>query len=127
LLIKEQEAKEREEKTIERIREEKMQRREYLRENLIPEPKEGKLAKICIRLPNSTRCVRQFSANAPLQQLYDFVESNDLHPIDILAQIEILTPFPRKEYRDKTISFEEAGLYPNASVIVEELIESDDD
>ncbi len=127
LLMKQKELEEKEKERIERDKQEKIQRREYLKENLVPEPVDGKIAKMSIRLPNGDRYIRKFDANAPLQQLYDFVESNDLQPIDILAEIVVVNTYPRREYRDKTISFEDAGLYPNASVIVEELIESDVD
>jgi FAS-associated factor 2 len=51
------------------------------------------------------------------------VESNDLDPIDLLEEIVIVNTYPRKEYRDQSITFEEAGLYPNATVIVEELFD----
>jgi FAS-associated factor 2 len=61
-----------------------------------------------------------------IQLLYDFVESNDLEPIDLLEEVVVVNTYPRKEYRDKSISFETAGLYPTATVIVEELFDDDD-
>jgi FAS-associated factor 2 len=50
----------------------------------------------------------------------------NLEPIDILDDIVIVNTYPRKEYRDKTISFEQAGLFPNATVLVEELLDEEE-
>jgi FAS-associated factor 2 len=77
-----------------------------------------------IRLPSGNRLIRKFDADSSIQALYDFVESNDLDPIDIVKDVIIVNTYPRKEYLDKSITFKEAGLFPNATVLVEE---ADDD
>ena len=60
------------------------------------------------------------------QLLYDFVESKDLTPIDVIADFVVVNTYPRKEFKDKSITFEEAGLFPNATVVIEEAFEDDE-
>ena len=55
--------------------------------------------------------------------LYDFIESHDLSPLDEDAEIVVVNTYPRKELASRTVTITEAGLYPSASVIVEELDE----
>ena len=76
-----------------------------------------------IRLPSGARLIRKFDAKSPLQSLYDFVETNDLSPIGLLSDFVIVNTYPRKEFRDKSLSFQAAGLFPNATVLVEEIDE----
>lgn len=101
-----------------------MERKEYLKQNLIPEPDAEKVefvTKMNIRLTSGTRLIRTFDALAPIQQLYDFVEIHDLEPIDLLSDFVIVNTYPRKEYHEKLVNFKDAGLFPNATVLVEEV------
>ena len=101
----------------------KLQRKFFLAASLKPEPDSSVefVTRMNIRLPNGARLIRKFDAKSTLQSLYDFVETNDLTPIDILSDFVIANTYPRKEYRDKSLTFQAAGLFPNATVLVEEL------
>ena len=105
-----------------------MKRKQQLLESLVDEPSSDTpfISKMNIRLPSGARLIRTFNASQPIQLLYDFVETNDLSPIDILSEFVIVNTYPRKEYRDKSLTFKEAGLFPNATVLVEELDPEDD-
>lgn len=50
----------------------------------------------------------------------DYVEIQDLTPIPLSSDIEIINTYPRKVIDNLELSFEEAKLVPNASVVVEE-------
>jgi FAS-associated factor 2 len=101
-----------------------LERKKNLKENLIPEPDSATtelVTKMNIRLTSGTRLIRTFDAMAPIQQLYDFVEIHDLEPIDLLSDFVIVNTYPRREFHEKTITFQDAGLFPNATVLVEEV------
>ncbi|KAJ3209686.1 FAS-associated factor 2 [Entophlyctis luteolus] len=100
-------------KELENKRENKRIRKIWLQENMIPEPPTNEtedIAKVGIRLPNGDRL-----------DLYDFIEAQDLTPIDLEADFEVINTYPRKVLTDKTISIKEAGLFPTSSVMVEEV------
>ncbi len=90
------------------------------------EPVSGNITRINIRLPSGERVIRKFDALWPIKELYDFIETKDLSPIDILADIVVVTSYPSKRYTSKEKTFREVGLYPNATVLVEEF-ENDED
>jgi hypothetical protein len=46
-------------------------------------------------------------------------------PFELVSEFIVVNPYPRQEYRDKTVSFVHAGLVPNATVIVEEEFDED--
>ncbi|KAJ3310768.1 FAS-associated factor 2 [Boothiomyces sp. JEL0838] len=122
--------KEREEKLKEiEIELKRQKKREYkleLAQNLPSEPEQkDNVANLSVRLPNGSRLTRRFDADSKIKQLHDFIESNDLDPIDLLSEFVIVNTYPRKEYTDLNITFKEAGLYPSAAVIVEEIFEDD--
>ena len=85
-----------------------------------PDSKVEFVTRMNIRLPSGMRLIRKFDATTTIQNLYDFVETNDLEPIDLLKDFVIVNTYPRKEYTDKSLTFQTAGLYPNATVLVEE-------
>lgn len=93
-----------------------------LRESIGIEPSTPPTTKISVRLPNGSRIIRSFLPTDSLLVLYDFVEAQDLAPLDLEAEFNIYNTFPRK-VADARLSFKEAGLVPNASVIVEEKID----
>ena len=107
----------------------KEQRKKDLAASLAPEPDSSVefVTRMNIRLPSGARLIRKFNATSSLQTLYDFVETNDLSPIDLMSDFVIVNTYPRKEYRDKQITFQAAGLYPNATVLVEEVDDDDDE
>ncbi|KAJ3268694.1 FAS-associated factor 2 [Terramyces sp. JEL0728] len=107
----------------------RQQKREYklqLAQNLPSEPEQkDNVANLSIRLPNGTRLTRRFDAETKIKNLHDFIESNDLEPIDLLSEFVIVNTYPRKEYTDLNLTFKDAGLYPSAAVIVEEVFEDE--
>jgi len=111
----------------ERRVEEKKRYKQKLAESLPPEPNEDECetAQLSIRFPDGSRVIRSFRADDKLQVVYDFVESKDLDPLDILSEIVLVNTFPRKEYLDKNATLKELGIYPSTSLIVEELDEDD--
>ncbi|KAI8904554.1 ubiquitin-related domain-containing protein [Entophlyctis helioformis] len=94
----------------------------FLPSLLQPEPD---LAKLGIRLPNGQRLIRRFRADDTVQLLCDFIETHDLSPLDLETDFVVVTPFPRKVFRDMSQTLRAAGLYPNASIVVEERIDDD--
>ncbi|KAJ3214026.1 hypothetical protein HDU67_002170 [Dinochytrium kinnereticum] len=100
----------------------KKRRKEELRMNLAPEPPltVKEVAKISLRLPSGERVIRRFLADEKLEILYNFIESLDLSPLSIEADIVAVNTYPRKVLLDLSQTLREAGLYPNASLIVEE-------
>jgi len=113
----------------ERKVEEKKLYKQKLAASLPPEPNEDECetAQLSIRFPDGSRVIRSFRADDKLQVVYDFVESKDLDPIDILSEIVLVNTFPRKEYIDKDQTLEALGLCPSTSLIVEEKYDDDDD
>ncbi|KAI8849474.1 hypothetical protein BC829DRAFT_182361 [Chytridium lagenaria] len=105
----------------------RMRRREELRQNLPVEPAATAkdIAKISLRLPSGERVVRRFNADDKIELVYNFIESMDLSPISIEADIVAVNTYPRKVLLDKTQTLKEAGLVPSASLIVEEKDEDD--
>ncbi|KAJ3298243.1 hypothetical protein HK104_010951 [Borealophlyctis nickersoniae] len=132
----ERERLQKEKEDAERVQREKLERRETkkqrkvrLRETLPPEPEasETDLAKLSIRFPNGERRVRRFRATDKIQLLYDYVESSDLSPLDLEAEFVVVNTYPRKMYTDLSITIQEAGLMPSASIIVEEKIPDEEE
>ncbi|KAI8904650.1 ubiquitin-related domain-containing protein [Entophlyctis helioformis] len=90
-----------------------------------PAATDSDLAKLGIRLPNGQRLIRRFRADDTVQLLCDFIETHDLSPLDLETDFVVVTPFPRKVFRDMSQTLRAAGLYPNASIVVEERIDDD--
>jgi len=111
----------------ERKVEEKRLYKQKLAASLPPEPNEDECetAQLSIRFPDGSRVIRSFRADDKLQVVYDFVESRDLDPLDILSEIVLVNTFPRKEYLDKEQTLEALGLCPSTSLIVEEKYDED--
>ncbi|KAI8913512.1 thioredoxin-like protein, partial [Gorgonomyces haynaldii] len=117
-LLQEQERLKALENEEENKRKAKIERKEALARNLEQEPTTGDICKISIRLPSGERLIRKFRADDAVSKLYDFVESKDLSPLDLMAEIVIVNTYPRKEIPRET-RFKDCGLYPNASVVVD--------
>ncbi|KAJ3301647.1 hypothetical protein HDV03_000526 [Kappamyces sp. JEL0829] len=136
LLKKEAEEKRQRELQAEQALQDEENRRQAKRERkielasaLVPEPPANAKAvtRINIRLPSGERIIRRFDATKPIQLLYDFIETKDLDPIDLLAEFVVVNTYPRKEYPDRSKTFQETGLFPNATVLVEEVVEAGSD
>ncbi|KAJ3107155.1 FAS-associated factor 2 [Phlyctochytrium bullatum] len=127
-LQREKEEEERIAREAENRIEAKKRRKEELRQNLGPEPPASAkdVAKVSIRLPSGERIVRRFLADDKLEILYDFIESLDLSPIPIEADVIAVNTYPRKTLLDRSQSLREAGLFPNASLIIEEKDDDED-
>lgn len=112
---------ERRQSVVDRVRADKLERRAMLLCNLPPEPSAAApdISKLGIRLPDGTRLIRRFIATDTLESLYDFVESHDLSPIPLESDFIIVNSYPRKVL-EASETFQQAGLCPNASVLVEE-------
>ncbi|KAJ3110174.1 hypothetical protein HK100_003130 [Physocladia obscura] len=130
LAQKEKAEEEKRQQEIANKREEKRFRKIWLQENMIPEPLASDtqdIAKVGIRLPNGDRLVRRFKATvATVQDLYNFIEAQDLSPIDLETDFDVINTYPRKVLTDKMQTIKEAGLSPSSSVMVEEVDPEDD-
>ncbi|TPX69269.1 hypothetical protein SpCBS45565_g02606 [Spizellomyces sp. 'palustris'] len=125
---KEQAAAEKAEKDREARIEAKKKRKQHLTDTLPAEPdaSESELSKLSIRLPSGERVVRRFRADDTMQNLYDFVETRDLLPLELDVDFVIVNTYPRKVYVNMEETLRNAGLVPNASLVVEEKIEEDE-
>jgi hypothetical protein len=59
--------------------------------------------------------------------LYDYIEGHDLTPFQLLNEFTVVSTYPRKQFDSRHLTFQEAGLTPNATVILEEVFGSDDE
>ncbi len=57
------------------------------------------------------------------QLLADFIEAQDLSPIPIEADFDIVNSYPRKILSDYSATIQEAGLFPNAALLIEEHVD----
>jgi FAS-associated factor 2 len=80
-----------------------------------PEAEGADAVFVSFRLPNGTKIERRFFKGRTVQVLYDFLEIQDL------ADVEILFGFPAVILTDKSLTLEDAGLYPKALVIVRKI------
>ncbi|KAJ2840304.1 Ubx domain-containing protein [Coemansia sp. 'formosensis'] len=111
------------------------------------------VCKLNLRLENGRRVVRAFPATLAMQRLFDFVETRDVasewesrgetpYGGDLLAvalpedytheyDFVLVSQFPRVVFADRQAIIKDAlvahGMWPNATLIVEPLFESDDD
>ncbi|KAJ1330603.1 hypothetical protein BSLG_009055 [Batrachochytrium salamandrivorans] len=90
---------------------------------LEPAVGEPNTTRLSIRLPSGERIIRRFKADDVVQLLWDFIETHDLQPLDLATEFVIVSPYPRRVYRDMTMTLQEAGMLPSASVVVEEKID----
>ncbi|KAJ1560756.1 hypothetical protein HK405_006065, partial [Cladochytrium tenue] len=106
----------------------KKRRRQQLRENLAAEPDAGEpdLVKISARLPGGDRVMRRFRAGDSVQTLYDFLESLELAPIPPEADVVVVTSYPRRALTERGLTLRDCGLFPSATVAVEEADEEED-
>ena len=92
-----------------------------MRNNLVEEPKDAdNISKLSIRLPSGQRLVRVFRATSFVREVYEFAEAQDLTPLPLESDFVLVKPFPRVILEDLDICLKSCGLFPNASLIVEE-------
>jgi FAS-associated factor 2 len=105
------------------IKDEKKRYQEMRIATLRPEPTSGDLTKIVFRLPDGSRSERKFLAEDTLEELYHFIDTQELH---IESDNYVLcSNYPRKVFADRSSSVKDAGLFPNGMVIVEEVWEDE--
>lgn len=77
------------------------------------------VTEIAIRLPNGKRLYRQFFCKNTIGNLYDYIESES----DGLKEgtYNLMTPFPRKTYTDRSMTLKDAELHPKAALMIHEL------
>ncbi|KAG9814516.1 UBX-domain-containing protein, partial [Aureobasidium melanogenum] len=121
-----------------------LQWRKWRAQSLPQEPAStvSDVVRISVRMPSGERVIRKFGADAPLEELYAFVECYDIMQSDELAlekdvsepsgysheyEFQLVSPMPREVY-----SLEQGGTLKSrvgrsANLMVEKLIEEDDE
>jgi len=79
----------------------------------------NRVSQLVIRLPDGSRVQRRFRVTDKIQAIYDFVDCQDQMEID-QSRYNLIANFPRRVFQDRLVSLEEAGLYPQASLFVQE-------
>ncbi|KAJ6833183.1 putative plant UBX domain-containing protein 10 [Iris pallida] len=76
------------------------------------------VTQVLVRFPNGERKERRFHSTAPVESLYDYVDSLDCLDAE---KYNLVTNFPRITYgpEKRSMSLKEAGLHPRASLFVE--------
>lgn len=107
-----------EEQLRKRKLEEKQKRKERLRQSLPPEPElSDGVSQLVIRLTDGSRIQRRFKKTDTLGNVFDFVDSS---PSEINGEYDLVTNFPRRVFSERTMTLEQAGLYPHGALFVQE-------
>jgi len=85
-----------------------------------PSADDKNVSQLVIRLPDGSRLTRRFSTHNNLQNVVDFVNSDARVPWVEPGSFDLVTHFPRRVFSDPQITLAEAGLFPHASLFVEE-------
>ncbi|KAJ8650199.1 hypothetical protein MRB53_003222 [Persea americana] len=83
------------------------------------EPEKGPdVTQVLVRFPTGERKERRFHSSAPIQSIYDYVDSLDFLKVE---RYNLVSNFPRVVYgpEKRSFSLKEAGLHPQASLFVE--------
>jgi ataxin-3 len=77
------------------------------------------ITKMVIRLPNGTRAERKFLKTNTLQQVFDWIQSQQVE-VDLTQpnKFKLISSFPRREYTEANKTLEELALHPSASLNV---------
>lgn len=111
--------KEAEERRAKELAEALAQRKAEKRAGLAPEPPAGPgTTQIRLRLPDGTVQQRRFESTAPLQRVFDFVESLEQHSA---LRYVLATSFPKTILGGSALtkSLRELGLEPQAVLLVQ--------
>lgn len=86
--------------------------------------------KIRVRLSSGSTLELAFNKDEPVQRLYDWVGAAEYWSdknIKIPYHFDLCIPYPSKKLENKLQTLEEANLYPNASLVLVSLDDSDED
>jgi len=72
---------------------------------------------LVIRLTDGSRLQRRFKKTDKIQDIFNFVDASH---IDLDGGYDLVSNFPRKVFVDRSITLDQAGLYPHASIFVQE-------
>lgn len=119
---------EREEQQRLRKLDERQRQKELLKKSLPVEPdastssgssgSDNDVANLVIRLLDGSRLQRRFRKSETLQIVYNYVDSSN---IDINeGTYDLVSNFPRKVFSDKSLTLDQAGLFPHASLFMQE-------
>ena len=87
------------------------------RESFGAEPASGNVASIAVRLPSGQRLERKFAGGESIGRVYDWVDGfGDLQ----FGAYDLCTSFPRTVLEDREVTVAEAGLIPQAMLMVAE-------
>ncbi|KAI4739535.1 UBX-domain-containing protein [Aureobasidium sp. EXF-12298] len=107
-----------------------------------PAPTVSDAVRISVRMPSGERVIRKFGADAPLEELYAFVECYDILQGDELAseekvsepsgysheyEFQLVSPMPREVYGLDQGGTLKSRVGRSANLMVEKLVEDDDD
>mmetsp|Transcript_3999 Transcript_3999/g.11992 ORF Transcript_3999/g.11992 Transcript_3999/m.11992 type:complete len:193 (-) Transcript_3999:402-980(-) len=114
---REKQQREEEEKRQKELEAEERKKQKLL--ELPAEPTSGaaNATSLVVRMPDGSRLSRRFDVLNTVQDVMNWVES---HAEAGLPTYELMTQFPRKTFTDTSQSLKDAGLTPNASLIVHE-------
>lgn len=92
--------------------------RDAKRQRIPPEPPAGapNVAELVVRLPSNARLKRRFLVTHTIGDVYDFVESEADEAAN--GEFDLMTPFPRKTFADRSLQIGDAGLSPKALLVV---------
>jgi len=98
----------------------KIQEIDRKRRELPEEPSESdnNIATIVIRLPDGNRLTRRLRRTDKLQVLYDFIDISQKQ-IEMNKYI-LVASYPRQTFPDPNVTIEEAKLYPQALLFMQE-------
>lgn len=96
----------------------KEEAREAKRRRVPAEPEVGAsgVTELVVRLPNNSRLKRRFLDSHTIGDVYDFVESTEESAT--LSEFELMTPYPKKMFADRSMQIGAAGLTPRALLVV---------
>jgi len=83
-----------------------------------PDPSEKDVSQLVIRLTDGSRLQRRFYPLDSVQSVFDFVNAS--HPELLDLDYELVTNFPRKNFSPTNQTLRDAGLYPQASLFIQE-------
>jgi len=110
----------------EKRKEEELSRKKDLQElkaltrgQLSPEPPaSADSCSIMLRLSNGRKVARRFNKTDTLQELFNFVFAEE----ETELEYDLTTHFPKKTFSNPDQTFEEAGMFPKATLFVDERI-----
>jgi len=98
----------------------RVKRRERLKATLPTEPSAGEkdITSLVFRFSDGSRLQRRFKASDKLQSVYDFLDAQENSELPL--NFVLVTNFPRKMFRDKSMILQDAGLVPQSALFIED-------